>query len=96
MEPTTKCVTVQLVNFFARLGKEIKISPKAHISVNNPGYKIEYFTDTVEICIGIGKDHTATLIMEREAWEALNAGAKPNVITTEEYKKKYVYKVRKK
>lgn len=41
---------------------------------------------------GIGNDHTADLIMSKDAWEALNSGEKINITTTEDFKKKYVYK----
>ena len=83
------------IESFARLGKEIKISPKANITVNKPGFKTEFFVDTINICIGIGNDHTADLIMTRESWEALNNGAEINIETTEDFKKKYVYKTNK-
>lgn len=81
---------------FARLGREIRISPKAQIHVLGPGYKTEYFIESIECSIGIGKDHTASLIMSLEAWEALKAGAEVHVTTTEEYKRKYEYKIRRK
>lgn len=77
---------------FARLGKEIKISPKANITVNKAGFKTEFFVESVNVLIGIGKDHTADLIMSKDSWEALNKGAKVNIETTEDFKKKYVYK----
>lgn len=77
---------------FTRLGKEIKISPKANITVNKSGFKTEFFVESVNVLIGIGKDHTADLIMSKDSWEALNKGAKVNIETTEDFKKKYVYK----
>jgi hypothetical protein len=80
----------------SRLGREIKISPKAHIDVIEAGYKTEFGVPIIEVLIGIGKDHTASLIMDTEAWEALRAGEKINITTTEEYKKQYEYKIRKK
>ena len=80
----------------ARLGKEIKISPKTHISILGAGYKTEFFVDTIEVNIGIGNNHTASLIMTVDAWEALKQGEKVIISTTEDYKKKYVYKIRKK
>lgn len=42
--------------------------------------------------IGIGNEHTADLIMSKDAWEVLNKGEKINITTTEDFKKKYVYK----
>jgi hypothetical protein len=82
----------QRIKNFIRLGREMKISPKANASVNEAGYKVEYFVDTVSVCIGIGKDHTAELIMTMDAWWALHEGARIHIETTEEFKKKYVYK----
>ena len=72
------------------LGREIKISPKANISVNDAGFKIEFFVDTVNVLIGIGKDHAADLIMEKGSWEALKNGAEISITTTKEFKKKFL------
>jgi len=80
------------INHYGRLGREIKISPKANITINNPGFKTEFFVESVNVVIGIGKDHIADLIMSKEAWEALNAGEPVTIITTEDFKKKYIYK----
>lgn len=57
-----------------RLGKKIKISSKAIVTTNPKGLKKEFFVETVEVLIGIGNDHTADLIMTKEAWLALNKG----------------------
>ena len=80
------------IDGFARLGKEVRVSPKSHISINKPGFKTEFFVETVSVVIGIGNDHSADLIMSKSAWEALNSGEEVSVITTEEFKKKYIYK----
>ena len=77
------------IECFGRLGMPIHISPKANISFNKPGYKSEYFVETVTLVVGIGKDHTADLVMSREAWEALNSGEEVNYMTTKEFAKKY-------
>jgi hypothetical protein len=74
-----------------RLGREIKVSPKANACFNKGGYKIHYYVDSVSICVGIGNDHTAELSMTKSAWNALMAGEKIHITTTEEFKKKYVY-----
>jgi len=74
-----------------RLGKEIKISPKANMTFNKPGFKTEFFVPSVNVLIGIGNNHTADLIMTVEAWEALNKGQEIHITTTEEFKRKYVY-----
>lgn len=66
------------------LGKEIKISPKSYVELIGPGFKKECFTDTVMITIGIGKDHTASLVMDDEAWEALKSGEKIHISTLKE------------
>ena len=71
---------------------EIKISPKANITVNKAGFKTEFFVETVNVLIGIGNDHNADLIMSKDAWDALLKGEKIHITTTEEFKKKYVYK----
>lgn len=77
----------QHIEAFGRLGTEIKISPKANICKNKPGFKKEFFVETVSVTIGIGKDHTAELVMTKDAWEALNAGEAIHVTTTGEFKK---------
>ena len=64
----------QRIRGIGRLGREIKISPKANVTLNLPGYKVEYFEETIEVLIGIGKDNSATLTMTREAWRALQEG----------------------
>lgn len=63
------------VRAVAKLGKEIKISPKAVVHINSPGYKVEYFEETVEVVIGVGKDNVGSLILTKTAWEELNNGA---------------------
>lgn len=80
------------IDSFQRLGKEIKISPKANATMNKPGFKTEFFVETINVCIGIGNDYSADLIMSKDAWLALLDGEKIHITTTEEFKKKYVYK----
>lgn len=74
---------------FTRFGKEIKITPKANVSINEPGFKTEFFVETVNVVVGIGEHHSADLIMTVEAWKALNNGEKVHITTTEEFKKKF-------
>lgn len=81
--------TCKPINFGA-LGKEIKISPKSRITINESGYKVEYFVETVSIIIGIGKDYIAELIMDKEAWEALNNNEEINITTLKEFKGKFL------
>jgi hypothetical protein len=80
------------IKHFARLGKEIKVSPKANASFHPPGYRTEFFVDTVSVVIGIGNNHVADLVMSEAAWNDLQKGEKVNIVTTEDFKKKYVYK----
>lgn len=71
------------IDGLGRLGKEIKISPKANITFNKAGFKTEFFVPFVNVLIGIGNDHTADLIMTVDAWEALNKGEEIHITTTE-------------
>jgi hypothetical protein len=82
----------QEIKHFTRLGKEIRVSPKANSTINNFGFSIKFYTESVDVLIGIGKDYTADLIMDIDAWKALNSGEKIHITTTEDFKKKYVYK----
>lgn len=91
--PTSK--TQYELGSFVRFGKEIKISPKANTTILKEGYKKEFFVESVNVLIGIGKDHTAELIMSKDAWEALNNGEPVNISTTEDFKKRFVYKSQK-
>jgi len=75
---------------FGSLGKEIKISPKANITVNKAGFKTEFFVPSVNVLIGIGKDHTADLIMSKDSWEALKKGAEITITTTKQFKKNFL------
>lgn len=79
-----------IIKNFGTLGKEIKISPKANITVNSAGYKMEFFVESVNVLIGIGKDHSADLIMSKDAWEALKKGASISITTTKEFKEKFL------
>jgi hypothetical protein len=70
------------IQHFTPLGRELKISPKALLSVNSPGYKKEIFVESVQLMIGIGKDHTADLIMPKDSWEAFLAGEEISITTS--------------
>lgn len=96
-EPTSKAVTGKEVEEdvicvykseivrFLRFGRELKITPKAHCSINKPGFKIEFFSPAVNVLIGIGNDHVAHLVMDLHAWEALVKGAEVHITTTKEF-----------
>lgn len=77
---------------FIRFGKEIKVSPKSHACFNKEGYEIKIYVPSVTVCIGIGNDHTAELVMSKDAWDALQSGIEASITTTEEFKTRYVYK----
>lgn len=85
-----KMMFTQHIDSMGSLGKEIKISPKSHMTKNNPGFKAEYFVPTMSVLIGIGNDHTAELIMTEDAHKALIAGAEINITTAKEWKKRYL------
>ena len=72
---------------FKRLGKEIKISPKTKVSINKAGGSIDFEVPCADILIGIGKNHTAHLVMTTEALEALQSGALIEIDTLKEFKK---------
>jgi hypothetical protein len=86
-EPTATRTYTQSISKFTRLGKEIKVSPKANISINSAGFKTEFFVETVSVLIGIGKDYTADLVMTLDAWKALKKGEPISIETTESFKK---------
>jgi len=69
-----KKVTVKQLKTMHNLGRELKISDNSLVTENSSGYNIEYCVDTIEVLIGIGKDHTASLIMDKEAWEVFKSG----------------------
>jgi hypothetical protein len=73
----------------APLGREIRISPKANVTVNKAGFKTEFFVPTVNVLIGIGKDNTADLIMTVDAWEALKSGEEISITTVKEFREKF-------
>lgn len=75
---------------YGTLGKEIKISPKSMVRVNNPGAYMEFFVPTIEVLISIGKDETARLIMPESAWEALKNGSDVSILTLKEFKEKFL------
>jgi hypothetical protein len=78
------------INGLSNLGREIKISPKSYVSICDAGYKVEYFTEMISVCIGIGANHTAELTMTKEAWDALNEGEKISITTLKEFNNNYV------
>lgn len=80
----------QTIENFGSLGRELKVSPKSHITINKPGYRHEFFVESVTLLIGIGKDHTADIVMSKEAWEAFKAGEEVEITTLKEFKEKFL------
>jgi hypothetical protein len=72
---------------FGSLGRELKISPKAKLCINEPGFSKKYYVETVEVLIGIGKDHTALLIMDTDSWKAFVDGETVDITTIQKFKK---------
>lgn len=70
------------------LGGSFRVGNKSLVTFNKPGFTVEHTTETVEVTIGIGKDHTASLIMNMDAWEALKEGEQVYIETLQDYIKK--------
>ena len=85
-----KKVISQEILKFKKLGKEIKISPKTCVGVNKENFSIVYGTESINVNVGIGKDHVAHLTMSLEAWGALNEGQELKTTTLKEFKKEYL------
>ena len=84
-----KTVSQYEVASFIRFGREVKITPKANAIVRKPGAELTFHGESVEVLVGIGKNHTAFLVMDIEAWEALQAGEPVTITTTKEFERKY-------
>lgn len=72
------------------LGREIKISPKSHVTFNEAEAGIKFHIPSIEVMIGIGTDHVAYLMMDTDAWNALKKGEKLDITTLKEFKKKFL------
>lgn len=79
--------TLQKIIGFSILGKAFKINRWSKVTLNEAGFAVKYGTETVSVNIGIGKDHTALLVMPKAAWDALNSGEKVSAITLKDFKK---------
>ena len=75
---------------FARLGKEIKLSPKSRVSVNERGATLTHEFESVSLVVGIGNNHVAYLSMSKDAWNALSNGEKVNTLTIKDAELKYL------
>lgn len=91
--PVTRSIVSAIPENHGKLGKRIEIGSTAHASVNKPGMKLEFFTPTIDVLIGIGDDHVAYLVMDVDAWEALKAGGKEgkqNITSLKQFTKKFL------
>lgn len=88
--PITRTIISAHPENFGTLGKRIEIGARAKINKNKPGMKVEFFTPTVDVLIGIGKDHVAYLIMDEDSWKALKKGSKIDITTLAKFKKKFL------
>jgi hypothetical protein len=62
------------IKYAGQLGKKIVFPANTGVQLNQEGFKQEWAVKTISIIIGIGRDNTAELIMDLEAWEALKSG----------------------
>lgn len=88
--PKARSVQQSEVENFGVLGKRIEIGARAKINKNKPGYSIEFFVPTVDVVIGIGKDHVARLILDEDAWKALKKGQKINIDSLAKFQKNFI------
>jgi hypothetical protein len=61
------------------LGASIIIPANAEVFERGVGASEKWFVPSIEILIGIGKDHTAKITMDKEAWAALKKGEKVHI-----------------
>lgn len=87
--PPTRSTKNSYPNNHGELGRELRIGKKSHVYVNNPGFKVEYFVPSVELLFGIGKNHTASIIMDTDAWEALQKGEETSITTLQQYQDQF-------
>lgn len=58
------------------LKKAVRIPKDTVLETNTMGINLTMYVPSVELIIGIGKDHVAHLVMTQEAFDALQAGEK--------------------
>lgn len=90
MNPQATRTYKQTIVNFGSLGRELKVSPKSHVTINKPGYKQEFFVESVSLLVGIGNDHTMDITMSKEAWEAFKKGETVDITTLKEFKKNFL------
>ena len=74
-----KKIVVNQLKTMHNLGRTLKVGAKSLVTENSEGYEIKYFGETIEVLIGIGKDHTASLIMDKEAWGVFKSGEEVHI-----------------
>jgi len=75
---------------YGKLGRRVELKMNTTVSINEPGFGIDMHVESVSLHFGIGKDHTAYLVMPKLAWEALKAGEKLDITTLNKFKKQFL------
>jgi hypothetical protein len=88
--PPARSITNSFPENHGKLGRRMEIGSTAHVSINRPGMKHEWFVPTVEVLIGIGKDHVAYLIMDTDAWQAFKKNQKINIDSLKTFTSKFL------
>lgn len=88
--PEAKSEKQYEIDNFGRLGRRIEIGANAKVTINKPGMGVKFNTPTVDILIGIGKDHVANLVMDVLAWEALKSGEDVNIDSLKKFKSRFL------
>ena len=89
-DQTIRSITTSYPENYGVLGKRIEFGARSCVSKNRAGMKVEFFTPTVQVLVGIGKDNVAYLIMDEDAWEALKAGEEINIDTLQDFQNKFI------
>ena len=85
-----KSEETKLVENFGALGRAIRVGANSYVSLNKSGFGIKFHVPTVDLVIGIGKDHVAYLVMDRDAWAALKENQKIDITTLNNFQKQFV------
>lgn len=85
LPPISRTISVNDLENHGKLGKRIEIGSTALMHTSKAGSKREWFVPTVEVVIGIGKDHVAYLTMDDDAWKALKKGQKINITSLPQF-----------
>ena len=88
--PQVSATINQHIENFGSLGKRLEIGARAKVSINKPGFSLTHYEPTVDVLIGIGKDHVARLIMDVGAWEALKNGEEIDIDTLASFRNNFL------